>query len=289
MEWVVASHASVSKRFRAVKLYLIVTSGKHKGMPILVKQDLFLMGTAEVCQLRTRLPGMGAQHCAIVTRERKVSARDLGSGEATILNGELLPPEEEWPLHAGDLLVVGPLEFLVQFHEKQLSQRDAEEWAFRCLEESSEFDALLEDEDDISGPDHQFTTTSEAASAILDKLQAMRGVVKGRLRVGLRSGVTLVRFNDVYLVEPAEVALIKKELFATLSRPNLRVLLDFKNVRKMSSVAAEMIHDLHRHLQLKGCTLALCRLRSELQPILKTLNIPLPQFRDKSSALAAKW
>ena len=272
-----------------MKLYLIVAGGKHKGMPILVTQDLFVMGTDEMCQLRTRLPGMGAQHCAILTRERKVFARDMGSGLPTMLNAELMPPGQEWPLHTGDRLIVGPLEFLIQFHERQLSQRDAEEWGFRCLEDSSEFEAELEDEDYMMGPDHEYSTSSETAAAILDKLQAMRGVVKGRLRVGIRSGVTMVRFNDAYLVEEAEVALIKKELFAILSRPNLRVLLDFKNVRRMSSTAAEMIHDLHRHLQLKGCTLAMCRLRSELQPILKALNIPLPQYRDKSSALAGDW
>ena len=99
----------------------------------------------------------------------------------------------------------------------------------------------------------------------------------------------MVRLNDAYLVEEAEVALIKKELLAALLHPNLRVLLDFKKVRRMSSVAAEMIHDLHRHLESKGRKLALCRLHPELQSILKTLHIPLPQFRDKTSALAANW
>jgi anti-anti-sigma regulatory factor len=277
-----------------MKLYLIPTRGKHKGVPIAIQVDLYMIGTVKACQMRAKRPGVGEQHCCIVTRDRKkVFVRDLNSGGTTLVNGELVPPGVEWPLHAGDKLAVGPLEFLVQFREKELSQRDHEEWALKCLDEDSRKGVLHEiDEDDIfrheQGPS---STAALAASTIFDKLQARRGVVKGRLRVGFESGVTIIRFNDVYLVDEAELALVRKELYDNLTRPNLRVLLDFKNVRRMSSNAVEMVLELHRFLRRAGCTLVLCRIRPELRGILETLHVyaSLKHFADKRDALTASW
>src|SRR5262245_10814094 len=110
-----------------MKFYLIVAAGKHKGMPIEIKVDLFLIGSKRMCQLRSSKEGVAEEHCALVTRGRKVFLRDLGSGEATVLNSSLVPTGEELPLHAGDRLEIGPLEFMIQFREKPLSQRDLEE------------------------------------------------------------------------------------------------------------------------------------------------------------------
>src|SRR5882724_4180750 len=120
-----------------MKFYLIVASGRHQGLPIPIEIDLFLVGSDKVCQLRSHLTGLGAQHCAMVTRERKVFIRDMGSGEPTIVNDGIVPTHAEWPLHAGDRIKVGPLEFVIQFREKPLSQRDLEEWALKCLDDSS--------------------------------------------------------------------------------------------------------------------------------------------------------
>ena len=75
-----------------MKFYLIVASGKKKGMPVPISGDLFLMGSEKMCQLRSRLPGIGGKHCAVVVRDRKVSVRDMSSGEPTLLNGNVIPP-----------------------------------------------------------------------------------------------------------------------------------------------------------------------------------------------------
>ena len=40
-----------------MKLYLIVSKGKQKGLPIPIKVDLFLMGSDSICQLRSKLLG----------------------------------------------------------------------------------------------------------------------------------------------------------------------------------------------------------------------------------------
>jgi anti-anti-sigma regulatory factor len=276
-----------------MKIYLIVAKGKHQGMPIPVPVDLFLVGTAKECQLRSKLPGLAAQHCALVVRENKVFIRDLGSGEATLVNGSVMPPGEEWPLHKGDHLEVGPFEFVLQFREKALSQRDLEEWALRSLDVDSERDLDREGAADDSREllSQKILKASQAAAVILDKLNARRGEVKGRLRIGREGDVTVVRINDIYLVEESEIALIKKELNDNLNKPNLRILLDFKNVKRMSTAAVMMIDEVFSWLRPWGSALALCRIRPEVQGIMKELTMrnKIPVFPDKPSAMAGRW
>jgi anti-anti-sigma regulatory factor len=274
-----------------MKFYLIVARGKKQGMPIPISVDLFLIGSEQVSQLRAKVAGVGPQHCALVARGRKVFLRDLNSGEPTLLNGSLVPPGEEWPLHAGDRLEVGPLEFMLQFREKPLSQRDLEEWALRSLDQTAtrEFD---DPDEAISTPVRaKADNPAQAAASILDRLQARRGLVKGRLRIGRDEGVVHVRFNDIYLVEESEIALVRKELQENLSQANLRVLLDCKNIKRMSTVAVVMIDELYSWLKPWGSTLALCRVRPELAGILSALTLRnnIPHFRDKQSAMATRW
>jgi len=111
----------------------------------------------------------------------------------------------------------------------------------------------------------------------------------GRLRIGRDGSVTTVRFNDTHLVEESEIALIKKELTEFLAQPNLRVLLDFKNVRRMSSAAVNMLSEFYIWLRPWGSNLAFCRVRSDLQPILVTMGLNIPLFPDKRIAMAGKW
>src|SRR5262245_16379743 len=160
-----------------MKFYLIVASGKHQGLPIPIEIDLFLIGSDKLCQLRSQLPGIGTQHCALVTRERKVFIRDMGSTEPTMVNDETVPEHSEWPLHAGDKIKVGPLEFMIQFREKPLSQRDLEEWALRCLDEGTKGQRrhVVDELELAANAKSHSLDASSAAAAILDRLNAQRG------------------------------------------------------------------------------------------------------------------
>lgn len=267
-----------------MKFYLIVAKGPRKGFPIEITVDLFLIGSEKMCQLRAK--NLGPKHCAIVTRERKVFIRDMNSGEPTMVNDSLVPPGQEWPLHAGDRVAFGSLEFMIQYREKALSQRDLEEWAAKCLDVTAATDLFDEDADEF----HKASNASEAAQNIIEKLTAQRGLVMGRLRIGRESGVTTVRVNDTMLVEEAEIALVHKELCDHLNHPNLRVLLDLKNVRRMSSHAVTMVRDFSKWLKPFGSTMAICRIRPDLREMLgvfKADNIPV--YDDKKLALLAKW
>ena len=268
----------------AMKFYLIVAKGRKKGMPVPIDVDLFLIGAERMCQLRSR--NLAPKHCAIVTRERKVFIRDLGSDWPTLVNDSLLPPGEEWPLHAGDMVAFGNLLFLVQYSERQLSKKDLEEWAAKCLDIANARDLFEEGADDF----HRADSAVDAASDIIGRLTAQRGVIMGRFRIGRESGVTTVRFNDSMMVESSEIVFIKKELCEYLSAPNLRVLLDFKNVRRMSSVAVRMIHDVFRWLKPFGSRMAMCRVRTDIRSILAVMELEdIPIFPDKRAALLAQW
>jgi anti-anti-sigma regulatory factor len=273
-----------------MQLYLIVAKGKHQGMPILIKVDLFLMGSEKLCQLRSSLPGIAPQHCALITRDKKVFVRDLGGGK-TFVNHELVPAETEWPLHKGDRLAVGPLEFTVQFQEKQSAQPGEQAWAQRALDHDNtraqpEFEDD-EEEEALAG----MPATAAAAAALLGKLKMQKGVVKGRLRIMVHGDITQICFNDHNMVEWAEISFLKRELLDAARRPNQRVLLDFKNVRRMSSTAADMIQDVCRHVRDHGGSVAFCRVRSEIRTMMETLGIfaSLRYFDDKKTALDATW
>jgi predicted component of type VI protein secretion system len=167
-----------------MKFYLIVAKGSKKGMPIQIGVDLFLIGSDKFCQLRKR--ALGGKHCALITRDRKVFVRDLDSGHSTLVNGSVIPTGKEWPLHAGDRIEVGPLEFLVQFREHLGAPKDVEDWAANCLDDDQErLPQVAEDEESA-----EHANASDAAQSIIDKLQRAKGEVIGRLRIGMERGFT---------------------------------------------------------------------------------------------------
>ncbi len=271
-------------------LYLIVAKGKKAGEWVHIISDLFVMGSDPSCQLRCRLVEMGKKHCALVKRERKHFVRDLDSGGLTLVNDRVVGPYEEWPLHNKDKLVVGPLEFTVRLREGGLGLRDIEDWGAKAMDE---LDAV--EEEALWGgnkkEDRKPTTPSDAAAAILAEMRAERGILHGRLRVGLEGGITTIRFNDHFLVEEAELVRVKQELYEHLLRPRLRVLLDFKDVRRLSSQAVKMVVALQEQLFHWGSSMAICRLQADLVDYIKRLGVlkEVPNFKDKETALKEPW
>ena len=275
-----------------MKFFLIVAKGKRRGYPVPIEVDLFLIGSAKSCQLRAEHQDIGEQHCAVVIREKKAFIRDLASGSVTFVNGSEMPPSEEWPLHKGDLIAVGPLEFRVSFNERNMTKADLEEWALKTLDEDGgpKVSALEELADARKGPSENDSAAS-AAGAIMKAMSAQKGVVRGRLRIMREGAITVVKMQDAYLVEEAELSHIKKEFHENLDVPNLRVLMDLKNVRKMSTSAAGMFAELGEWLKKRGSTLALCRMRPELGSMVNDLQdlFHLKVYPTKEVAIVAKW
>jgi anti-anti-sigma factor len=275
-----------------MRFYLIVAKGKRQGLPIPIEIDLFLMGSDPICQLRTQAEGVGGQHCAIINRDRKVFVRDLESGEQTLVNGEAITPGEEWALHAGDRLNVGPLEFVVQIPEREMSRRDLEEWALQCLDaEQGHTRTAHTHEEDVFANEGAQDEAARAAAAILDRMAAKSGIQQGRVRVSYEHAITVLRLEEGELVDAAEVALIKKELRDQMNHTHQRVLLDFTGVKRMSVAGAEMIAGIRTHLKRQNSKMAICRLRPELQRMIQGLAQldGVPFFAEKPHALSARW
>ena len=236
-----------------------------------------------MCQLRS--PHLAARHCALVTRDDKVFLRDFDGGQPTYLNEEPMPPGAEIRVHAGDLIGVGPLEFIVEFGETELSQTDEEEWSATSLDSGGIGTVLDEVEHSYRADNAQ-----QAAAQILDKLTILKGVVKGRLRISREYGMLVVRFHDDVIVDAAEIAHIERELRDSLAMPNQRIILDFKNVDRLSSRAVVMIRDLIGWLGIRGSKLVICRIQPEIQAVIATLlSTPITVFPDKETAFTEKW
>jgi pSer/pThr/pTyr-binding forkhead associated (FHA) protein len=95
-----------------MKLSIVVlTPGPTEGREVPIRTPTFLIGREPGCQLRPASPQVSGRHCALVQRQGKVLARDLGSASGTFVNDRPLYGEVE--LHDGDRLRVGPLLFAI--------------------------------------------------------------------------------------------------------------------------------------------------------------------------------
>ncbi len=90
---------------------LVVASGSRAGQVIPITGQKFLIGRADDCHLKPRSELISRYHCAIISEEGYVAARDLGSKNGIYCNGERISTEQE--LKNGDKLSIGPLEFFV--------------------------------------------------------------------------------------------------------------------------------------------------------------------------------
>jgi anti-anti-sigma factor len=265
-----------------MKFSLVVASGPKTGLPISIDADLFMMGSDPVCQLRS--PGLGARQCALVSRLERVFIRDFDSGKPTLVNDQVMPSGQEWPLHAGDVIQVGKLKFIAQYDDDTPSESDLEDWHETTLD--IEADRGVDDEHGLT----PVASASAAARNLIGKLNAIKGEIVGRLRITTDHGVVHVRFTDEVIVDDGEIGHIKNELMTRLQRPNQRILLDFKNVRRMSSAAYTMFAGFSRWIQRRGCRLAFCRVAPELHDMMRSVHLEaIPTFDDRKVAAASSW
>ena len=94
-----------------MQVQLKVANGNKAGQLITINRPRFLIGRAEDCHLKPKSELISRYHCAILSEDGYVAARDLGSKNGIFLNGKKIAVEEE--LKNGDHLVIGPLDFEV--------------------------------------------------------------------------------------------------------------------------------------------------------------------------------
>ncbi|MBL8792521.1 MAG: FHA domain-containing protein [Planctomycetia bacterium] len=95
-----------------MKISLIVTQGSNKGKGIPVSKSEFCIGRDPKCHLRPASQAVSKRHCLIHIRDDQIFVEDLKSTNGTFVNEDQVQGERE--LKDGDLLKVGPLEFVVK-------------------------------------------------------------------------------------------------------------------------------------------------------------------------------
>ncbi|HEV3122311.1 MAG TPA: FHA domain-containing protein [Isosphaeraceae bacterium] len=94
-----------------MKAQLIVVQGKPEGKQIPLVGPAFKIGRGETCHLRPNSELVSREHAEFRITADKLTIRDLGSRNGTLVNGKAAT--EETDLRHGDLVQIGKLTFAV--------------------------------------------------------------------------------------------------------------------------------------------------------------------------------
>src|SRR5262245_13020798 len=89
---------------------LVVQNGRHAGTRRPLADPVTVLGRSSGCQVRLNVDGVCALHCALFPSPAGLVVRDLGSQTGTFVNDA---PVSTAPLRHGDVLRVGPFQFLI--------------------------------------------------------------------------------------------------------------------------------------------------------------------------------
>ncbi|AKQ65336.1 Adenylate cyclase [Myxococcus hansupus] len=90
-------------------ILLTITQGLQQGRELVFEQAEVNIGRTSENDLVLHDHGVSRRHARIVLRDEKYFVADMGSSNGTVLNGALLPGEQQ--LRDGDKIGVGPVEF----------------------------------------------------------------------------------------------------------------------------------------------------------------------------------
>ncbi len=126
-----------------MQVSLKVLSGTHEGKLIPIKDEKFLIGRGESCQLRPKSESISRKHCAIVQKDGRLLLIDLKSRNGTFINEKQVSADRAKILKNGDRLRCGQLEFEVMLeigiaNSKQPEVQSVKEAAGRMNEQNKE-------------------------------------------------------------------------------------------------------------------------------------------------------
>ncbi|XZE34348.1 FHA domain-containing protein [Pirellulaceae bacterium SH501] len=124
-----------------MQIILKVLSGTHEGKEIPIKDEKFLIGRSESCQLRPKSESISRKHCAFVQKEGRLLLVDLRSRNGTFVNDKQLSPDKAKILKSGDKIRCGQLEFEVSIevgiaNSKQSEVANVKQAAERMTEQT---------------------------------------------------------------------------------------------------------------------------------------------------------
>lgn len=94
-----------------MQVVLVMFNGDGERRSFSLARDVTLIGRREDCDLRIPLGDVSRKHCRLIKKSDGLHAEDLGSSNGTFVNDQRI---QESPVQAGDVLRIGPVNFVVQ-------------------------------------------------------------------------------------------------------------------------------------------------------------------------------
>lgn len=295
-----------------VTLIVIDGDADHKDQAIPVRGSEFVVGRAASCDLAIDHSRVSMQHCRIVRQGMRLSIHDLRSTYGTTVNGREVQTAE---LNDGDLIRVGPATLLVAIgNEPSESRRKT----FAALAELRGRGVL---EDPISrGRDpNDDTPLVETARRIFERVATKKSeerererehepsepepaevapapTLGGRRRSNLQlrrdeSGIAIVELLDRSIIQDNDIFQINRDLDGLIAQGHLRMVLDFGNVRHLSSQALGILLQAQKRCKAAGGLMKVCNPNPEVAEIFKIANLrrAVEIYADEDQALESDW
>ncbi|HSV14865.1 MAG TPA: FHA domain-containing protein, partial [Tepidisphaeraceae bacterium] len=125
-----------------MQVVLVMFRGDGERRSFSVVRDMTVIGRREDCDLRIPVGDVSRKHCRLVMDGETLKVEDLGSSNGTYVNNQRV--QEAW-LTAGDVIQVGPVQFVVQVDGVPSDEDLASPAAAAATEETAAGEAVLEE------------------------------------------------------------------------------------------------------------------------------------------------
>jgi hypothetical protein len=131
-----------------MQVVLVMFRGDGERRSFSVARDMTVVGRREDCDLRIPVGDVSRKHCRLVKDGETLKIEDLGSSNGTYVNNQRV--QEAW-LGAGDVIQVGPVQFVVQI-DGLPSDDDLASQAAVAADETAAGEVALEEVGDEQAP-----------------------------------------------------------------------------------------------------------------------------------------
>ena len=177
-----------------MQLKLIVVGGARSGDEVHVSVPKFIIGRDRDCHLRCNSDVVSRHHCALIVEENYIAVIDFSSKNGIYVDGVRVLREQE--LHTGNLLSVGPLQFLVQVSGVSLGDRplrgQAQENSTKKMQRIRHPEEIVDDWSDALDPQqmHEASLEDSQVEQKIDPQQSVssKAVLPGKSEAELKEG-----------------------------------------------------------------------------------------------------
>ncbi len=258
---------------------LKVESGKSEGKIIQVKGRRFVIGRDSRCNLRPNSETVSRIHAIIERHEGKVTVRDYGTRNGTILAGRVLRGEEA-EASDGDSLQVGVLRFSMQVlpmatAPTETMETDLADWLLEQSKTDENAPTSLMIPTPKSGSESPFAESEVGALDPESEEGEKNDLKTDSLECEIIREVLVVRIRKPSLEDESTVGPLRYELQNFFDKPlPRRVVLNLENVNFLSSRAVGVILAFFQHLDREHGALRVCCVSPKILGVLDSMRLP---------------